>query len=243
MAHYFISDLHLDPEEPVRFQVADRWLASIQPDATSLYILGDLFESWIGDDVMDPALDPLFERLHTFQASGIPVFFMPGNRDFLVGAEAARRGGWTALEEPQSVDCFGTRVALIHGDSLCTADHEYQRFRAQVRDPNWQRTFLAQPAARRREMARLARETSQARMGRTAETILDVDPTAVDTFMRTEGATWLVHGHTHRPAIHEWMLDGARRTRIVLGDWHDEGRILRWDAQGPRLISTAGTST
>ncbi|EQD75544.1 UDP-2,3-diacylglucosamine hydrolase [mine drainage metagenome] len=239
MALYFISDLHLDPIRPASFPVVERWLDSIQADAQALYILGDLFETWIGDDAMEPAFDPVFDRLHDFKVAGIPVFFMVGNRDFLLGPEAARRGGWTLLVEPAWLDCFGTRVALLHGDRFCTADREYQRFRLEVRNPDWQRAFLSQPIARRRELARMARQASQAHMGRIADAIMDVDPEAIDAFMRETAVTCLVHGHTHRPAIHEWVLDGTARTRIVLGDWHDAGRILRWDADGPALLSTA----
>ncbi len=242
MALYFISDLHLDPERPATLPVVDRWLASIRADATALYILGDLFETWIGDDAIDPAFDPLFDRLNDFKGAGIPVFFMVGNRDFLIGPEAARRGGWTTLVEPARLDCYGTGVTLLHGDHFCIADREYQRFRAQVRNPDWQRAFLSQPVAKRRELARIARKASQAHMGRITDEIMDVDPGAVDTFMRERDMTCLVHGHTHRPAIHEWVLDGTARTRIVLGDWHDEGRILRWDAEGPALLSTATTT-
>ena len=239
MALYFISDLHLDPGRPGTLAAADRWLASIRTDATALYILGDLFETWIGDDDSDPAFDPIFDRLMDFHAVGVPVFFMVGNRDFLIGPDAARRGGWTLLTEPASLDCYGTHVALLHGDRFCLADREYQSFRAEVRNPDWQRAFLSQPVARRRELARIARQASQAHMGQIADAIMDVDPQAIDAFMRERDLTCIVHGHTHRPAIHEWVLDGVKRTRIVLGDWHDAGQILRWDEAGRALLSTA----
>lgn len=239
MALYFISDLHLDPGRPQTLAVADRWLASIEPDTTALYILGDLFETWIGDDARDPAFDPLFVRLNDFKARGAQVFFMAGNRDFLAGPEVARQAGWTMLEEPTHLDCFGTRVALLHGDSFCTADPDYQRFRAQVRNPDWQRAFLSQPIARRRELARIARQASQSHMSQVTEEITDVDPEAINAFMRETGITCLIHGHTHRPATHEWVLDGTTRTRIVLGDWYEQGRILRWDAHGPNLLTVA----
>ena len=235
MADYFIADLHLDPQRPAVLDAFGHWLERIRPDLGALYILGDLFEAWIGDDAPEPAFDPLLDRLAGLAGNHHRLYFMPGNRDFLVGDALARRAGWTALEEPARIQCYGTPVGLLHGDTFCTEDQAYQAFRAQVRNPVWQQQFLSRSPAERRAMAATARKASQQHNAQAADVLMDVTPAAIDEFMRREDLTCLIHGHTHRPAIHRWTLDHVPRTRIVVGDWYEQGQVLRWDESGYRL--------
>jgi len=236
MTTLFISDLHLDVERPAITRLFGDFVDGDAREADALYILGDLFEAWVGDD--DPSEVGAFVagRLRALADSGVPVFFMHGNRDFLLGADYAERAGMTLLPDPVVVRLHGTPTLLTHGDLLCTDDAAYQQFRAQTRDPAWQRHFLAQPLDARLAFARQARAASQAHQsglraeGR-METITDVAPaTVADTFAR-HGVDRIIHGHTHRPAVHE---DGGR-TRIVLGDWYEQGSLLRVDEDGARL--------
>lgn len=236
MATLFISDLHLDPARPGITRLFGEFVDREARDAEALYILGDLFEAWVGDD--DPSETGAFvaEKLKALADSGVPVHFMHGNRDFLVGEDYARRAGFTLLPDPTRIEQHGKPVLLMHGDTLCTDDLAYQRFRAQTRDPAWQKQFLAQPLAARMAFARQARAASQAHQGGlrdagTMETITDVAPAAVAQAFCEHGVDTIIHGHTHRPAIHR----DAGRTRIVLGDWYEQGSVLRVDADGIRI--------
>ena len=236
MATLFISDLHLDPSRPGSTRLFGEFVDGEARKADALYILGDLFEAWVGDD--DPSETGAFvaEKLKALADSGVPVHFMHGNRDFLVGEDYARRAGFTLLPDPTRIELRGKPVLLMHGDTLCTDDLAYQKFRAQTRDPAWQKQFLAQPLAARMAFARQARAASQAHQGGlrdagTMETITDVAPAAVAQAFSDHGVDTLIHGHTHRPAIHR----DAGRTRIVLGDWYEQGSVLRVDADGMHL--------
>ncbi|CAN5601524.1 UDP-2,3-diacylglucosamine diphosphatase [soil metagenome] len=236
MATLFVSDLHLDDARPESTHLFDAFLAGEARSADALYILGDLFEAWVGDDDPSATGAVVAESLKALSEEGVPVFFLHGNRDFLLGEAYAARAGMTLLPDPTRIDLHGTPTLLMHGDLLCTGDDEYQRFRAQTRDPGWQRRFLSQPLEDRLAFANLARGESARHQGvlraaGTMETITDVAPAAVDAAFASHGVAALIHGHTHRPAIHR---DGAR-TRIVLGDWYTQGSVLRVDAQGPRL--------
>jgi UDP-2,3-diacylglucosamine hydrolase len=240
MATLFISDLHLDPARPEITRLFGEFVDGEARGADALYILGDLFEAWVGDD--DPSETGAFvaERLRALAGSGVPVAFMHGNRDFLVGNEYARRAGMALLEDPTRIELYGRPVLLMHGDTLCTDDVTYQRFRAQTRDPAWQAQFLSQPLEARLAFARQARATSQARQGElreagTMETITDVAPAAVDAAFRAHGVDTIIHGHTHRPAVHELEVDGRPRRRIVLGDWYEQGSVLRATPEGFKL--------
>ena len=244
MTILFISDLHLDPERPAITRLFGDFIDGEARGAEALYILGDLFEAWVGDD--DPSETAAFvaERLAALSASGVPVHFMHGNRDFLLGADYARRAGMTLLEDPTLVDLHGRRALLMHGDTLCTDDLAYQQFRAQTRDPEWQRQFLAQPLEARLAFARQARAARQARQGELQgagkmEAITDVAPAAVDAAFREHGVELLVHGHTHRPAVHALEVDGRACTRVVLGDWYEQGSVLRVDSAGMQLEALA----
>ena len=235
----FISDLHLDAARPEITALFARFLEGPARQADALYILGDLFEAWVGDD--DPS-DPgalVARHLRALTDAGVPVAFIRGNRDFLLGADYAARCGMTLLHDPTVVDLYGTPTLLLHGDLLCTADTAYQQFRAQTRDPRWQAQFLAQPLAARLAFAQQARAASQARHGELqaqgmAETIGDVTPATVQAWFARFGVTRMIHGHTHRPAIHD---EGNGRTRIVLGDWYTQGSLLSVSAQDVSLIT------
>ena len=237
MTALFISDLHLDPERPdITSQCLD-FLDAEAGRARSLYILGDLFESWIGDDDPDPEKRRVIERLAKVSAGGTRLFFMHGNRDFLIGPDFSRRTGCVVLEDPTVVDLFGERVLLMHGDTLCADDVAYQAFRAMVRDPAWQSAFLARSLEERAVLARSAREQSQAASAGKPADIMDVNADAVADAMRRHEVRLLLHGHTHRPAVHHFELDGRNATRIVLGDWYEQGSVVRWDTGGYELIT------
>ena len=242
MATLFVSDLHLDPARPEITRLFAEFLDNEARSANALYILGDLFEAWVGDD--DPSDTGAFvaDRLATLSARGVPLYFMHGNRDFLLGAAYAGRAGMHLLEDPTVIDLHGRPALLMHGDTLCTDDLAYQQFRAQTRDPAWQAQFLAQPLEARLAFAHQARAASQARQGElrdagTMESITDVAPGAVDAAFRTHGVDLLIHGHTHRPAVHTLDVDGRACTRVVLGDWYEQGSVLRVDADRMRLDS------
>ncbi|WP_257387564.1 UDP-2,3-diacylglucosamine diphosphatase [Tahibacter caeni] len=230
-ATLFISDLHLDDERP---QITDLFLSFLRGEARSapaLYILGDLFESWIGDD--DDALlgQRVQDALAQLAGHGVAVFFMAGNRDFLVGPRFAERSGLTLLADPTRVDLGGVPTLLMHGDTLCTDDTDYQKFRTVVRDPAWQQSFLAQPLPARRAFAAQARAQSREHTGATRAEIMDVTDAAVRSALQNHGAARLIHGHTHRPARHRVELGDRVAERIVLGDWYEQGSVLRVDGE------------
>ncbi|HWA12833.1 MAG TPA: UDP-2,3-diacylglucosamine diphosphatase [Burkholderiales bacterium] len=229
----FISDLHLGPGTAQANAALLRFLRETAPGADALYVLGDLFESWIGDDALgQPFEGGLARAFRTLSDSGVPVYFMRGNRDFLVGARFARECGMTILEDPALVDLYGTPTLLMHGDTLCTDDVEYQRFRRKVRNPLVQRLFLALPFALRGWVARSLRgKSALAKQGK-AMSIMDVAPEEVRAVLRRHGRPRLIHGHTHRPARHEHIVDGATCERWVLADWYEHGSYLRCDASG-----------
>jgi UDP-2,3-diacylglucosamine hydrolase len=233
----FISDLHIDAAQPA---IIEQFLAFLQADAkdcAALYILGDLFESWIGDDAPDSAQSAAIAGLRTLTLSGVPCFVMHGNRDFLLSRRFCEMSGAQLLHDPLIVTVYGEAVLVMHGDALCTDDHAYQRLRATVRDADWQRQFLALPVESRRALAGAARAGSQAHTAALEHAITDVNADSVAMALRGAGTSTLLHGHTHRPAIHALEVDGRPRTRIVLGDWYDQGSVLRWDQNGPELQS------
>ena len=244
MTTLFISDLHLDAERPQITGLFGRFLETEACAAAGLYILGDLFEAWIGDD--DPSATASFVAGHLRKVvdAGTPVYFMHGNRDFLLGQEFARRAGMTILPDPSVIELYGQPVLLMHGDTLCTGDVAYQQFRRQTRNPAWQAQFLAQPLASRiafahqARMASKAHQTGLASQG-TMETITDVAPPAVIEAFEHFAVDTLIHGHTHRPAVHALSVAGRARERIVLGDWYEQGSVLRVDRDGHRLAALA----
>lgn len=229
MSTLFISDLHLDAERPQVTELFLRFLREDAPTADALYILGDLFEAWIGDDDPSALADQVATGLRELHAAGVPVYFMRGNRDFLVGAAYASRARMTVLPDPAVIVLDSRPVLLMHGDTLCTADERYQAFRAQTRDPRWQAQFLAQPLAARIAFAQQARATSKAHQAglQNMETLTDVSPQAVHELLARFGIDTLIHGHTHRPAVHALDIEGRQCRRIVLGDWYEQGSVLR----------------
>jgi len=208
-------------------------------NAAALYILGDLFESWIGDDAPDPAQSAAIAGLRTLTSGGVPCFVMHGNRDFLLSWRFCEMSGAQLLPDPLIVTLYGEPVLVMHGDALCTDDRAYQRLRATVRDADWQRQFLALSVDARRALAGAARAGSQAHTAAMEHAITDVNAESVAMALRGAAASTLLHGHTHRPGIHAMQVDGRPRTRIVLGDWYDQGSVLRWDHNGPELQSLA----
>jgi len=244
MTTLFISDLHLDPARPEITRLFGEFIDGEARGAEALYILGDLFEAWVGDD--DPSETGAFVagKLQALADSGVPVYFMHGNRDFLLGGEYAKRAGMAILPDPSVIELQGKPTLLMHGDTLCTDDVAYQQFRAQTRDPAWQAQFLSQPLAARLAFAQQARAASQARQGElreagTMETITDVSPATVAVAFSSHDIDTIIHGHTHRPAIHELEVKGKPRQRIVLGDWYEQGSVLRVSPRGFDLSALA----
>jgi UDP-2,3-diacylglucosamine hydrolase len=237
VAALFISDLHIDATRPAIAEQFLGFLAGEARRADALYILGDLFESWIGDDAADPAQQAAMAGLHALTSQGVPCFVMHGNRDFLLAEQFCRMSGAELLPDPLIVTLYGEPVLVMHGDALCTDDRAYQRLRATVREADWQRQFLALSAASRRALAGAARVGSKAHTAALEYAITDVNADSVATALRGAGTSTLLHGHTHRPAIHALQVDGRPCTRIVLGDWYDQGSLLRWDHDGPELVS------
>lgn len=228
MSHtLFIADLHLDDSRPRITDLFERYLASDEVrSADALYILGDLVEAWIGDD--DDAELParIATATRAVRDAGVPVYFMVGNRDFLLGEDYARRAGLDMLDDGTVHSLYGRPTLLMHGDVLCTDDLAYQAVRKQVRTPEWKAQILSMPLDARRAFAAKARADSKAHTGSTMESIMDVNAGAVAAAMRQAGVTRLIHGHTHRPALHRFELDGQAAERIVLGDWYEQGSVL-----------------
>jgi UDP-2,3-diacylglucosamine hydrolase len=233
----FISDLHIDASHPAITEQFLSFLSAEAREADALYILGDLFESWIGDDAPDAAQVQAIAGIASLTSHGVPCFVMHGNRDFLLAQKFCEMSGAALLPDPVIVTVYGERVLVMHGDALCTDDLAYQRLRATVRDPDWQRQFLALPVESRRALAGAARAGSQAHTAALEYAIADVNPLSVEAALRAAGTATLLHGHTHRPAIHALQVDGCPCTRIVLGDWYDQGSLLRWDRDGSELVS------
>lgn len=226
MLDLFISDVHLDEGRPDSTACLLEFLSGAAREADRLFILGDLFEAWIGDDVPTELSRLLARAIRACSEAGPAVAFMAGNRDFLLGKAYAEQAGMTLLTDPCAIEHAGERYLLSHGDTLCTDDQAYQAFRAQVRDPQWHSDFLALPVAERLAFAREARAASQAHTGQVSEAIMDVNQAAVEQFMMAHQTGKLIHGHTHRPAIHDLMLEGVAAKRFVLGDWHEQGSVL-----------------
>lgn len=241
-ATLFISDLHLSGERPAINERFFEFLRTQAARAAALYVLGDLFEYWIGDDEIDAADgDPLARRvaeaLGKLSQAGVGVAFMHGNRDFLVGRRFAESSGARLLADPSVEKIGGVRTLLMHGDTLCTDDHDYQAWRRTARSPEWQREFLAKTLPERRAALQALRAKSKEVVGAKPAEIMDVNDTAVREALRAHGLTRLVHGHTHRPARHVLEVDGRRCERWVLPDWYERGGYLAVDDAGPRLVS------
>jgi UDP-2,3-diacylglucosamine hydrolase len=239
----FISDLHLSDERPEITALFLHFLHNAAAKTQALYILGDLFEVWLGDDAVLPAYQPVLEGLRTLTGSGVPVYVMHGNRDFLMGGLFARQSGCRLIPDPTIIDLNGERTLLMHGDTLCSDDLEYQRFRIQVRDPETRKQFLGLPIEQRIAVAKHYREQSRIRTRDKAEEIMDVNQQTVANTMREYGVRRLIHGHTHRPAIHCFCLDDRPARRMVLGDWYEQGSMLICDSAGCQLKTVNAAET
>jgi UDP-2,3-diacylglucosamine hydrolase len=231
----FVADLHLSEQRPDIIELFRTLLREEAAQADALYILGDLFEAWLGDDAVLPAMAEVLSSLTTLTESGVPVFVMVGNRDFLLGSDFEKMTGCTLLPDPSVVNLYGTNTLLMHGDTLCTDDLDYQAFRKQVRNPEWQKMVLAKSIEERVKMAQAARAESQAKTREKSEEIMDVNAQAVAEAFHTHGVNRLIHGHTHRPAVHAISVDNQPVTRIVLGDWHERASVLRVSADNATL--------
>jgi UDP-2,3-diacylglucosamine hydrolase len=233
---WFASDLHLDPSTP---QIADRFmrfLAGPALAARSVFLLGDLFEAWIGDDDPEPAHREVVAAITALAAAGTLVYVMRGNRDFMIGERFCAEAGAILLDDPAILTVRGERVLLSHGDGLCVDDRAYQKLRALVRDPTLREGFARLPIEARRRLASEAREGSREHLANASAYITDVNQPAVDAVMRDADVPVMIHGHTHRPGVHRFRSDGVERTRVVLGAWHDEAHVVRWDDAGWQLL-------
>ena len=231
----FISDLHHDPGRPEIIKLAATFLTERATHADALYILGDLFEFWIGDDQPTAGLTPFLDALDTLKSRSKPIYFIPGNRDFLVGETFCSKYGITHLGDSTVIDLYGEPTLIMHGDTLCTDDLRYQQLRTMLRAPEWQQQFLALPLEERIRQALALREQSEAETDAKDSMIMDVNAATVSSEMQAAGVKRLIHGHTHRPAIHNLTIDAGKAQRIVLGDWYQHGSILVCNAEGCRL--------
>ena len=238
MATLFIADLHLSESRPDILAAFERFIERQIRGIDALYVLGDLFEAWIGDDdqsVFNQQVKALFQRV---AMQRVPMYFIHGNRDFLIGQRFANETGMQLLPEQQVIELYGTPTLIMHGDTLCTDDEAYQKFRKRSRSLWWQRMILSLPLIWRRKIAKNARQRSMQANQYKSEAIMDVNQLAVERAMRDTGVQRLIHGHTHRPAIHEFSLADKAAQRIVLGDWYEQGSWLVVTPDAVRLENT-----
>ena len=235
----FISDLHLQVDRPDLTEALIRFLADNRGQANELYILGDLFELWIGDDLESPLADVIAAQLKEFSAAGSAVYLMHGNRDFLIGETYAARCGAQLIHEPFTLNSAQGPLTLLHGDVLCTDDIEYQQFRALVRNQEWQTDFLSKPIQQRLAFAEQARAQSRESTAAKAAAIMDVNESSVREYMIANAASRILHGHTHRPAVHDLKSTSREATqqRIVLGDWDKHAWFVEITNDGLELKS------
>ena len=233
---FFVSDIHLCASRPEITKAFIHFLDNIAPKADALYILGDLFEYWAGDDELDnPHHQTIINALHGLSQHGTRVYFMHGNRDFLIGQDFAMAAGLSLLPDPYLLGYHGKHILLSHADALCTDDVAYQIFRTQVRDETWQQAFLSQPLATRKATIESLRQRSEQEKAYKKEDIMDVNADAVERLLVTyDYPEFFIHGHTHRPKMHTIRLGSHICQRWVLGDWYAQGSYLVLDAHGCR---------
>jgi UDP-2,3-diacylglucosamine hydrolase len=235
----FVSDLHLCPSRPAINQVFFDFLRVSAAGAEALYILGDLFEYWAGDDDDDPFNASVVAALRSLASGGVKLYLMHGNRDFLIGERFSHACHATLLPDPTLLGLYGTPTLLMHGDTLCSDDRGYQEFRSKVRDTRYQQQFLAQPLVeRKRIIAGLRTENIEKKQVK-SESIMDVAPATVESVLREYRYPRLIHGHTHRPALHRHVVDGHICERWVLADWYTRGSYLQCDDAGCKVIEIA----
>ncbi|MEO6079247.1 MAG: UDP-2,3-diacylglucosamine diphosphatase [Steroidobacteraceae bacterium] len=241
--YLFVSDLHLDATAPEAVAQFRRFLQGEARSCDGLYILGDLFETWIGDDDDETARNTICTALRELTAAGTPCFVMHGNRDFLLGRDFERRTGCILLPDPTLLQVGKVRAVITHGDLLCSADHGYQRYRSLARAEWFRKDLLRLPLATRRSLLRLARSRSQEHTRQQRSEIMDVAATTVTAALRCGDSELLIHGHTHRPGIHPLQVDGRPATRIVLGDWYDQGSCLVLNSDASYELQTLARTT
>ena len=223
---YFIADLHISAERPDITECLETFLAEEAIRADALYVLGDLFEAWIGDDDINDFTSRVVLAFRTLADTGVPIYFIHGNRDFLIRNQFAKRAGMTLLPEEKVIDLYGEPTLIMHGDQLCTRDIAYQKFRKKARGWWWPRLILMLPLSTRRKIAAKGRKQSQEKQQHLSQDIMDVTPEEVIKSLKENGVKRLIHGHTHRPATHSLKLDNNDAERIVLGDWYTQGSVL-----------------
>jgi len=229
MARLFVSDVHLHAGAPQAIEQFLDFLSTQASAAEALYILGDLFEAWVGDDDREPVNERVCRALRALSAGGVACFALHGNRDFLLGPGFCERSGCRLLSDPVIAQLDDERVLITHGDALCTDDHSYQELRSIVRDPAWQRRFLALPRAHRELLADEVRAGSRRHTSRTVPYIMDTNAAAVTAAFRAARVRRMIHGHTHRPGVHDLEIEGEPAQRIVLGAWYEQGSYLHWE--------------
>ncbi|GAC13386.1 UDP-2,3-diacylglucosamine diphosphatase [Aliiglaciecola lipolytica] len=234
---YFIADLHLSAQRPDITECLANFLAGEALGADALYVLGDLFEYWIGDDDNSQFNQHVAALFKQFSQTGVPVYFIHGNRDFLIREKFAHKAGMTILNEQHVIDLYGTPTLIMHGDELCTLDVAYQKFRRKARSWWWPKMILALPLWLRRRLAQKGRETSQQNQQKLSMEIMDVTPSEVVNYMQKFEVQQMIHGHTHRPAIHQLVANNKAAIRIVLGDWYDQGSMLKITPKSIDLLS------
>lgn len=232
----FISDLHLEPERPDITNAFFSFIKQKAQKADALYILGDFFEVWIGDDEKSAFHETIIMALKQLTDSGLPVYFMRGNRDFLIGKNFMRATGCQFLPDPTLINLYGKKILLTHGDALCTSDHKHQTFRKYAQNVKYNRFFLFFPLFIRRAIARWIRRASQKHTAGAPYRVMDVEQTTVEKEMREKNVMLLIHGHTHRPAVHKFILDEKSAYRVVLNDWHNQGGALMFEENGEMLL-------
>ena len=237
MSTLFISDLHLSGERKNITDLFIKFLEQRASKADALYILGDLFEVWPGDDMIQPDYESSITKMKQLADNGLPLFVMQGNRDFLMAEKFAEVSGATLIEDPTIIDLYGTPTLLMHGDTLCTDDIDYQKFRTMVRDPRWKQEFFAKPKEERLAMTTKYRKISKNETAKKSIEIMDVNQHTVEAVMLENNISQLIHGHTHRPAIHNFSVNGESKKRIVLGDWFEQGSVLVCNESGCELES------
>ncbi len=235
MSIIFISDLHLSAQTVKINTIFLKFLQQQAANAEKLYILGDFFELWIGDDNTTTFSKTIQHALQQI-AQQIPTYFMHGNRDFLIGQDFARQANISLLPDPSVIDLYGEKVLLMHGDSLCTDDIAYQQSRKKFRDPTYQKVLLAKPLWQRKLYAKYLQHKSRWHKRRVSTEIMDINQKAVDQIFQQYAIQTLIHGHTHRPGIHINYENDNQRQRIVLSDWHDYGNALICSPTGAKRL-------
>ncbi len=237
MTTLFISDIHISEQHPEICDQLIDFLENHTQQSKALYILGDLFEYWLGDDDTNPEYKRIKLALKKISNKNIPTYFMHGNRDFLIGESFARETGITILSDPSIIELYNEKILISHGDIFCTDDIDYQSSRKLTRDPNWQKIILGKSLEERKAFAYEARKKSSIHTQKTNEALMDVNQSEINKAFKKYGLNKIIHGHTHKPAIHNSIINGEPYKRIVLGDWYEQGSVLKWSQSGPELVT------